>query len=384
MSEAAAPPLTGIRVVDAGDEFAAYAARLLACLGADVVRVERPTRRGPARHPVARVGDENVSLFDAYVAAGSRSVTLDLATDEGRGAFTRLVDEADVVLCDADTPSVVERDDLVRVVVTPFGSGQSPAWGPVDDLIVLGAGGLLHLGGYTDSGPVAAFGGQSRFASGIFAAVAALVGLIQRERTGRAVSADVSAQEAVAQALEDSVPEFALAGSIREPQGDDAREAGTGIYRCADGYVSMVAGRLGTARAWESLVAWMREHEPTAETLSQPRWSEFAYRQTDEASAEFRRIFEAFAATRGKEQLYLEAQARQIALSPVNAVEDLLGDRQLAARAFFGRGWLESMGAEVTVPGPPFRLSHTPSLALGPSPAPARDEAWPADTGGPG
>ena len=366
--------------MDVSDEFGSYAGRLLACLGAEVIRIEVPGRPAwPASAPVARVGDENVSLFDAYVSAGKRSVALDPETDEGRRALGGLLASADVLLSDAHSvPAAALPDEgsrLVHITITPYGRGQDPKWGPVDDLLVMGAGGLLHLGGYTDSGPVGAFGGQSRFASGIFATVAALVGLIERERTGEALSADVSAQEAVAQGLEDSVPAYVLTGSIRQAQGDDVREAGSGIYRCADGYVSMLAGRLGTAVAWASLVEWLQQSEPSASVLTDPSWSEFAHRQSPEASAEFRRIFETFASRHTKQALYHEAQARQIALSPVNTVADLLGDDQLAEREFFHRFHDARLGAEVVAPGPPFRMSLTPPLSLGSAPVPGADTA---------
>lgn len=167
---------------------------------------------------------------------------------------------------------------MIHVIVTPFGQGLSPDWGPVDDLIVLGAGGLLYLGGYRDAGPVAASGGQSRYAASIFAAVATLVALIDRERSGRGTTIDVSAQECIAQALEDSVPTFALTGQERMRYGTVAREAGTGMYACSDGYVSMVAGRLGTARAWSESpsvgtrlsVSFASEREPLGGLMPGP------------------------------------------------------------------------------------------------------------------
>jgi benzylsuccinate CoA-transferase BbsE subunit len=279
--------------------------------------------------------------------------------DRESAQVRKLITEADVLLDGQNGrgPGAWEDQNprLIHVVMTPFGWGLSPEWSPVDDLIVLGAGGLLHLGGYSDSGPVGAHGHQAHIASGIFGAVAALVGLIEREQTGAGSSADVSAQESIAQALEDSLAAYVLTGHIREPQGEEAREAGTGIYACQDGYVSMVAGRLGTKRAWSALVEWIDE-----EDLREEKWSEFSYRQTEEACDRFRTIFEDFAADKGKHQLYEQAQERSIALSPVNHVNDLFSDKQLQARSFFHRFRHEGTGALVTVPGPPFRFSRTP------------------------
>lgn len=379
VSDDLATPLEGIRVIDRTDEFGSYAGRLLAGLGAEVILVTRPEEGRPETDsPLSGDDQTPVDTFTEFVSAGKKSVALDHETDPDE-TLQRLVETADIVLGSASGPAPGEwlqvNPRVVHVVMTPFGWGLSPSWGPVDDLIVLGSGGLLHLGGYLDTGPVGAFGNQSQIASGIFGAIAALVGLIERHGTGKGSYADVSAQEAVAQALEDSLPTFALTGKLRVPHGEGAREAGTGIYSCKDGYVSMVAGRLGTARAWASLVEWLTEESTDAAELQGERWSDFSYRQTTEASDRFREIFEGFAAERTKESLYLEAQRRGIALSPVNDIEDLLANEQLKSRDFFHRFHHEKLESEVFVPGPPFQLSKNSQARLEEAPEPGADTA---------
>jgi benzylsuccinate CoA-transferase BbsE subunit len=216
---------------------------------------------------------------------------------------------------------------------------------------------------------VAAYGGQSGYAASLFAAVAASIALLERERTGRGGWIDVSAQACVAQALEDAVATFDLTGAVRRRLGGEPREAGTGIYACADGYVSMVAGRLGTARAWRSLVAWLvEEGTPGAEELQAPEWSDHPFRQTEEATARFGRVFARFAGARTREQLYHEAQARGIALSPVNDIAAVLADPQLASRDFFTTVDDPVLTGPATYPGPPYRLSATPARAARPAP----------------
>lgn len=358
VSEESAAPLTGVRVVDAGDDFGEYAGRLLGLLGAEVVRL----RWSSGAAASGETGQGSAAVFDRFLSAGKRLVEIDM-DDEGQvRALRRLIRGSDVVLCRPHSlVSAMARDEgVIAIATSAYGAEYGPTWDPVDDLLVMAAGGLLHLGGYTDTGPVVAFGSQSRIAAGIFAAVAGLAALVARERTGESLSADVSAQESVAQALEDSVATYSILGRVREAQGEEAREAGTGIYRCADGYVSMVAGRLGTKRAWAALVDWLRECEPTASDLAEPRWSEFSYRQSQEACDRFQEIFERFASTRSKYELYVEAQARQIAMSPVNTVADLLVNDQLESRDFFGTYHDDELGREVIVPGPPLRMSATP------------------------
>ena len=366
--------LAGIRVIDLADELAAYASRLLVDLGAEVIRIEPPG--GSSVRRVAPIIAESdlpmLSTFDRFVNAGKRSVTIDMETREGIDILEKLLSTADLVI-ESSSPVLEalgissERlrelsPGIGQVIVTPFGLDHQQGWSPANDLIVLGSGGLLHLGGYPDVGPVAAYGAQSRFAASIFAAVAAVTALLQRDLTGSAGTYDVSAQECVAQALEDSAATYALTGLVRERQGERPREAGSGVYSCSDGYVSMVAGRLGTAKAWTALVKWLNdESSPGADELLGERWREFEFRQSDDGIGNFARIFETFTRTRTKAELYVEAQARGIALSPVNTVEDVLGNEQLAFRDFFLTVRDTEFDRDLTYPRSPYSLSGTPT-----------------------
>ena len=227
-------PLGGVRVLDLTDEYGAYAARLLRDLGAEVLRIDSGNSdcAWPAPSAPDPAGVER-SLASRFVNAGktvvpASAVDRDMLLDairscdvllEAEGAMT--VFEIDVEDIDAINP------DLVRITVSPYGSGFN-AGDRADDLLVMGAGGLLHLGGYQDLGPTGTWGGQATMAASVFAAVGALAGLLQRESNGEGFAADVSAQESIAQALADSVAEFSLTGRVRDRRGEQPREAGTG------------------------------------------------------------------------------------------------------------------------------------------------------------
>lgn len=362
-------PLASVRVVDVTDEYGAYAGRLLADLGADVVRVESPDGDPlHRREPLVDTPAGPLSAFGWFVNLNKRVVVIDPAVPAGRAELLALITTADVLL-DPWRPTDLARlrldeamltrarPDLVRVTITPYGSEGPLADRPATDLTSLASGGLLSLGGYPDAEPVAVHGGQSLLAASLFGAVAALVGLIGRRHDGQGRHLDVSAQEALAAALEDAIPQFDLTGRVRRRAGDLPREAGTGIYACADGYVSMVAGRLGTAKAWTALTHWLVEAgvEGADELLTTP-WQEFPYRQRRESIDRFREVFERFTRPRTREELYREAQRRSIALAPVNEVGDLLVDAQLAARGFFREVVPHELGRPVLVPGRPYRL----------------------------
>lgn len=124
----------------------------------------------------------------------------------------------------------------------------------------------------------------------------------------------------------------------------------------------MVAGRLGTAQAWTALVEWLIETDtPGATELADERWSDFHYRQTPEAVVRFGEVFGRFSETRSMEELYVGAQARAVALSPVNDVAGIIADHQLAAREFYVEVEDEALDKVVLFPGPPYRFSETPT-----------------------
>lgn len=381
-------PLAPVRVVDLAGSFGAYAGRLLADLGAQVIRVVPRSGDPLADHrPVISTPTGAASAFSWFVNLGKDIVALDLERPEDLAELAQLIGSADILLetWGAQPPAALgwsraqleaRFPDLVIVSITPHGI-HGPRGGQVgSDLTVLASGGLLALGGYPDSAPIAPNGDQAEFAGSIFGAVAAIFGLIARQADGRGRLLDVSAEEAVVAALEDAIPQFDLTGQTRRRAGELPREAGTGIYACADGHVSMVAGRLGTARAWRSLIDWLvSEGVEGAEELQGDDWQSFPYRQRREAIATFSRIFGPFAKTRTMDQLYADAQQRSIALAPVNEVPGVLGNAQLEARGFFVEIAVPELGRRIRYPGRPYRLSedepYNPTLSSSPEPTSA-------------
>jgi benzylsuccinate CoA-transferase BbsE subunit len=362
--------------------FGAYAARLLADLGAHVTRVMPHSGDPVAREwPLVPTAEGEHSAYEWFVNLDKEFVALDLDLPADRARLDQLITEADILIeswgVDPASWGYHDRAELASrcprlniVSITPYGIDGPRATDLGTDLTALAAGGLLSLGGYRDTEPIATHG-QARLAASIFGAAAAIFGLIARDGDGRGRVLDVAAQEVVAAALEDAIPQFDLTGTVRRRAGETAREAGTGVYRCADGYVSMVAGRLGTAKAWRSLVAWLAEvGVEGSDTLQQEAWSSLKHRQKRDSVATFREVFERFTLTQTKADLYAEAQRRDIALAPVNEVSEVLRDEQLAARHFFAPVLVDEIGREVLVPGRPYRLSddsdfkpHRPAAA---------------------
>lgn len=367
--------LSGVRVVDLTTNFG-YASKLYADLGATVILVE-PPGGSPARQRPPQAG--GASLWFAYRNSGKRSIVLDpeLATD--RACLQRLVASADIVFDDRPQSWWRERGlgwdtvhavapELVWCSITPFGQTGPLAGAEGCDLIAMASGGMAWLTGYEDTGPLVGDCGLATTSAAQYAAVTALIAWIGRANAGGGQWVDVSMQEVVALGTE-TAPQFAaMKGVTRRRRGERVRQAGIGVYPCADGHVFLYAADSGVGRGWKLLVQWIAEAGVAgAEELQDPRWLDSRYLTQDEACARFSELWAEFAKSRHKQALFEEGQARRIAISPLNSAADVVGDPHLRSRGFFdARGW----------PGAPYRLSETPWQVPAASPDVNADEAW--------
>lgn len=362
--------LSGVRVVEIANERTHYCGRLLSGLGADVVLVE-PLTGSPTRAALDASGLRDVDYAFAFQNVGKRSIALDLGSSEGGATLERLVRGADIVLTGA-VPEVLAEQRLdfetlrsinpsaVVVSITPFGLTGPLANYDVPDLVAVAMGGLLYLGGYADGAPVAPPQSQALFAGGSFAAVAALLALLHAEATGVGQLADVSVQQSVAMALENSIQFWDLEQHVRTRTGGLQKAAGAGLFPTSDGYVYILAGGIGGNRFWPNLVRWMRDAGTEgADLLDGERWDDRDFVATDEAKATFDRVFGSYTRARSKRDVYEASQRFRVPCAPVNTALDVLDDEQLRFRDFFQTIELGD-GVTGTAPGAPYRLGHTP------------------------
>lgn len=364
--------LAHLRVVEIGDDSGAYAGRLFAGLGADVVR---------ARVPDSAVSDtwnlDPDPVVQEFLHRGKTEVLLPADASSRSVALAELVRGSDITIesgstdvlallgVDPDHPALA-GPNLIRARISPWGIEGERAGDPATDLISAAAGGFLALGGWPDRAPTRAYGDQSLRMASLYAAVGALLAVRARARSGSGQQVEVSVQESVATALENALQYSDLEGVVRRRVGAGYQEAGTGVYACRDGFVYVMVGRLSTAQGWVNLLDWLDESGvPGAAGLRAPEWTDHEHRKTAAAQAEFRGIFESFASGRSKAELYVEAQRRNIAVCPVNSPDDLLASEHLRARDFF------VAADRRRFVGAPFRLSATPWLLPLPAGAPA-------------
>ncbi|MEL7156892.1 MAG: CoA transferase [Actinomycetota bacterium] len=361
-------PFTGQRVVDLSGLPGAYAARLFAGMGADVIKVEPPTGN-PMRRLAPFVGEGSTgpddSLWWAYLAMGSRSAIVDIDAAEDRARLARLLATADIVIDDHGPDRLDELDlgyeatratnpGVVWTAITPFGvEGPKRGWAS-SNLVAWAASGVLYTVGFDDQPPVVP-GGPAQMglhAAAIDAAVGAVLGLRGRRLFGAGQRVDISLAEAcLAFAPETGVTVF-LDDRVHRVRAGNRRTLSRpfGLYPTSDGYVSIL---VLMPRHWEAMAEWV--HEVCGnESIIDPVFADMAVRgQTMELVDEW---VEELTTSMTLLDFFQEGQRRGIPISPVNTIDTLRRDPHLEAVGFWDTTELPT-GGEVATPGAPFRTN---------------------------
>lgn len=363
--------LAGQRALDLADAQGAYCGRVLADLGADVIKIEplggsAYRRDGPFLNGAPQAEG---SLWAWAADAGKRSITLDVETPTGLALLHRLLADASYVIA-SSAPDALERlglDDvsrgqrwprLIAVAVTAFGREGPYASYQGPDLVAMAMGGFMHSSGDDDRPPLTFSVPQACLHAGAEAAAGALFANLQRQRTGRGQRVDVSAQEAVLWTLMNT-NQFWDAMRVDVRRGGAVRRRPDGArlrvhWRCKDGYVTFV-GR----GDWKGLAAWMQAEGFSRDPALDRDWSQVQpWSLTQDDLDRLEPLAEPFFAQRTVEELYQGAVQWRFILYPVYTVADLMGYRQLAERRFFVQVPHDGMRRAVTYPGPFVRTSH--------------------------
>ncbi|MBM2832751.1 MAG: CoA transferase, partial [Dehalococcoidia bacterium] len=271
--------LSAYRFFDLTDEKGTLCARLLAGMGAEVIRIEAPGG-DPTRNLGPFSGDilhPDKSLFFWQYNLSKRSITLNLQTEEGRSLFLKLVGKADG-LVESHEPGYLEalglgystlsarQPGLVMASITPFGQdGPRRGW-KACDLILAALGGQAYLNGEPDTPPLKLYGNQTYHLASLYATTGIFLALTHRRASGKGQYIDVSVQECVASGLDHTLVRYFSEGVVSRRQGSQHWTRGFRLFPCRDGYVL-----LSLFRDWEVLVEWL-ESEGMAGDLTDEKW----------------------------------------------------------------------------------------------------------------
>ena len=361
-------PYDGLRVIElASDPAGEHLGKLLADMGADVVKVE-PAEGSPTRRVGPFLGDvegPDRSLTFWFHNTGKRSVVGDA------GDLPLLLEGADVLISTLRPAELTAQGidlDVLRVVhpglvvlsVTPFGLTGPWADYLSSDLVGLAAGGLLNSCGYDDHSipPIRPGGDQGYQTAASFAHNGLLLALIERQRTGHGQLVDVSMHEAIAVSVELANPYWfyprvlVQRQTCRHAQPSMTQPA---LFRCKDDRWVYFVLIVADPKPWQALVEWLAAHD-LAIDLTDPAYSEISYRQ--ERFSHVQELVEVLFLLQDADEAYREGQRRGLPIGILNAPEDVLVDEHLLAREFF----VDVEGAPY--PGVPYRFSAFAPVGL--------------------
>ena len=364
--------LAPYRVLDLTGAIGALCPRLLAGLGAEVIRIEPP-----GGHPLrmtppfldGRPGRDR-SLYWQQMNAGKRGVTLALDRTDGRALLLALARTADILVESLPVGSLAAlglgwealraaNPALIVVAISPFGQDGPRAHEQATDLVGMAAGGLLYLCGDTDRPPVRVSVEQAYAHAGLQGLAGALVALEARAWDGRGDYVDVSMQEAVVNTLGNARLYYAMEGMISRRAGGGRSFGTTGtrlVYPCADGYIAFTR----RPESFAPLARWLADTgEESAVDLD--AWSSRAVVGAGAATAEETRALdvelERFFGKHPRRYLYEEGQRRGLLICEVATPRDLLSSPQLAARGALDSITLPGHAEPIPLPGAAAQMS---------------------------
>jgi crotonobetainyl-CoA:carnitine CoA-transferase CaiB-like acyl-CoA transferase len=372
--------LSSRRVLDLTDEKGFLCGKILADLGADVIKIEKPggdkTRNlGPFYHEAP---DPEKSLYWFAYNLNKRGITLNIEAREGRQIFTKLVQTADFVL-ESFAPGYLDdlglsylklsqtNPRIIMTSITPFGQTGPHKKCKASDIEVMAMGGLMYITGNPEQPPLRISLPQAFLLASAHGAAASMVAHFYRETSGEGQHVDVSSQECVLWEIANAIPLWELNQNILRRVGSYIAGRWTGtkqrlLWKCKNGYVLfyILGGAFGV-KTNRAIVKWMEEENIAPEYLQNFNWNAFdmatqTQEMQDQIEIQISRLFSMFT----KEELYDEALKRGIMLCPMNTSKDIIENAQLKEREFWVDIYHPELSTNVTYPGAFAKLSETP------------------------
>jgi benzylsuccinate CoA-transferase BbsE subunit len=361
-------PLTGFRVLDLSGPVGVYCGKLMADMGADVIKVEPPggdpmRRIGPFLGQ--QTGHKSHSLHWLQFNNNKRSITLDLNTSDGRSILCSLALGADVLL-ESYAPGYMqslglgynslgaENPGLIYASITPFGQSGPYKDFEGSDLVGLAMGGYLYVTGWPHTPPTRLWGSQAYHTVSNRAYIAILLAIYHRLATGLGQHVDGSMQEAVAATTEHVNTAYNYDGVSAVRCG--FRHGGQFIatWRCQDGYVSITTN---TQQAWNDLRDWMARDAMAGDLMDEKYNDRFILR--GDLSQHIEELIQAWALTHSRQEIADWGQDRHHPWGPVVTEGEILENPQLWDRGFFAERRHLGSGATLVYPGAPYKFSES-------------------------
>jgi crotonobetainyl-CoA:carnitine CoA-transferase CaiB-like acyl-CoA transferase len=368
--------LTGVRVIECSTNVAAaYAAKLMADMGAEVIKIEEPGRgdltryRGP--YPGHEPHPEKSGLF-LYLNTNKYGITLNLRRAEGQTLLHHLLQDADALIHDHHPTEMgslgldyaaLEKVNprLIMTSIAPFGlSGPNKDY-QATDLTIWNAGGIAYLNGggpgADEMPPLKTFGQQAGYQAGVNAGIATLGALFSRLSTGEGQHIEISAQECLLSILEFTFELYPYMGIFASRLGQKPIQP-LDFLECKDGWIFLCCVE---EHQWRNFVDVMGNPEWAGEAIFADRISRGANWDA------LKPLLQDWVQEQSVMELYHKAQARRVPVAPVSTMGDLFANEHLKARGFFAT-ITHPVAGTLQYPGALYKFSETPWEIRRPAP----------------
>ncbi len=368
-------PLNSCRVLNLADEKGCFCGKILAELGADVIRIEPPGGDPARKMPPFFHNNPSLekSLYWLAYNTTQRSIILDIETSKGQGLFSELAKTSDFVI-ESFPPGYMDRlglgysnlsqinPSLVMTSITPFGQdGPYKDW-KASDLVLASMGGLLYMTGDPDRAPLQIGGAEhSYLVASAYAAAGTMIAHYYRLLTGQGQYIDASVLESVVLSTLTNHQYQALEGHSPKRAGNYHLIFGkrrTTLWQCKDGYIAWAIFLFSLASVTRALVEWM-ESEGQAGELKDIKWQELGFEEVDQKDLRrWEDIFAGFLRKHTKAEILKAAEVWHFRAFPVSTPKDLLEDSQLAARNYWTKVEYPEFDTTIIHPGSLYKSSE--------------------------
>ena len=372
--------LSPYRALDLTDEKGLLCGKILADLGADVIKIEKP-----AGDPAHNIGpfykdtpNSEKSLYWLAYNANKRGITLDIETITGQEIFKKLVGTADFVI-ESFPPGNMEslslgysalsniKPGIIMTSITHFGQSGPYANYKGCDIVDMAMSGYMFICGDPDRPPVRISFPQAYLHAGLEAAVGTMIAFHHRQLTGEGQWVDVAIRDSIIRASYNARPFWDLNRQIIRRQG--CMRAGISAFAiqrqtwpCKEGAVTFeLLGGIGGAKMNKALTQWMDEEGMADDFIRSIDWDNFDMALTtqellDKINQRFGKLFMKHTST----EIYEEAKKRRIMLYPVATCKDIVENQQLVSRDFWQEVEHPELNTSITYPGAFVKASRTP------------------------
>jgi CoA:oxalate CoA-transferase len=367
--------LSGYRVLDIADSNGAYCTKLLADLGADVIKIERP-EGDPGRGIPPFAGDTphpEKSLHFLHRNANKRGVTLKLDTVEGSTILKRLVKTADV-LVDNSPPDYMAglgldysvlseiNPGLIMASITEFGHSGPYKHRKGSNLVDFAMSGIMITSGYPGKEPCLLPGSPAYDSASVHASVSIVAAIYMRGTTGQGQYIDTSVHVTSRTGLYPwIIPNYSYALNPGGPPPTSENRMGAQIYPvypCKDGFIRIIAL---TPRQWDALMRVL----DNPDVLQTEEWRSFMYRigNADDLYA----LMLEFTTKYTMRELFEAGRREGVPIAPILSIADFYNSPQTKAREYFVEVD-HPVAGKADYPGPPYKWTETPATVRRPAP----------------